>query len=183
MPPGPPPSLLRLLTTTLMIGATSFGGGLNAFVRQVFVVRRAWVEDATFLEALEVAQVLPGPNVVNLVVALGARLRGGPGGAVALAGLIAPAIAANCLLAAVVLRVAHDPVVGGALVGFAAAAIGITVANVAELGKAHLTGVLQILLAVAAAVAVGALGLELLLAIVVFGVPGVLLAHHRAQTG
>lgn len=171
--PTDAPSLARLFRQCLVIGATSFGGGLNAYVRLIFVRRRCWVTEEDFLEALEVAQALPGPNVVNLVVMLGRLLRGTLGGVVALAGLLAPAILANALLVAVVLRQAESAAVTGVLAGFGAAAAGLSIANAGQMARAHLRKAFDITLALLAVVAMIWLRPPLVVAIAVFGSLGV----------
>lgn len=167
------PSLARLFRQCLVIGATSFGGGLNAYVRLIFVRRRGWVTEEEFLEALEVAQALPGPNVVNLVVMLGRLLRGTTGAALALVGLVAPAILANGLLVMFVLHQAESPAVTGILAGFGAAAAGLSIANAGQMARAHLRQVFDIGLALLAVVAMIWLRPPLVVAIAVFGSLGV----------
>lgn len=171
------PSLARLFRQCLVIGATSFGGGLNAYVRLIFVKRRKWVSEEEFLESLEVAQALPGPNVVNLVVMLGRLLQGTTGAALALVGLIAPAIAANALLVMFVLRRAESQAVTGVLAGFGAAAAGLSIANAGQMARAHLRRVFDIGLAVLAATVMIWLRPPLAVAIAVFGSLGVA-AHY-----
>lgn len=167
------PSLARLFRQCLVIGATSFGGGLNAYVRLIFVRRRGWVTEEEFLEALEVAQALPGPNVVNLVVMLGRLLRGTVGGLLALVGLIAPAIGANALLVMFVLRRSESPAITGILAGFGAAAAGLSIANAGQMARAHLRRVFDISLALLAVVVMIWLKPPLAAAIAVFGSLGV----------
>lgn len=162
-----------------MIGATSFGGGLNAYVRLIFVKRREWVTEGEFLESLEVAQALPGPNVVNLVVMLGRLLRGTAGAAVAFVGLIAPAILANALLVMFVLQQAESRALTGVLAGFGAAAAGLSIANAGQMARAHLRRTVDIGLAVLATVVMIWLRPPLVVAIVVFGSLGVA-AHYRS---
>lgn len=179
--PRPGPTRVDLLRQSLVIGATSFGGGLNAHVRTVFVSRRGWVTETEFLEALEVAQTLPGPNVVNLIVMLGRRLHGVVGGLIACAGLVLPAITANILLVAFVLSRPQGTPVVGLLAGLGAAAAGLSVANAAAMGRHHLRWPPDLLLAAVAVAAVVWWRPPLLVAILVFGGVGVLLHLVKAR--
>lgn len=181
--PHPPesPSLARLFRQCLVIGATSFGGGLNAYVRLIFVKRRRWVTEEEFLESLEVAQTLPGPNVVNLVVMLGRQLHGTAGAAVALVGLLGPAVAANALLVMFVLQRAESAAVTGVLAGFGAAAAGLSIANAGQMARVHLRRTFDILLTLVAAVTMIWLRPPLVVAIVVFGSIGVAAHYLRAR--
>lgn len=171
------PTLTELFRQCLIIGVTSFGGGLNAYVRLVFVKRRGWVSEVEFLESLEVAQTLPGPNVVNLVVMLGRLLRGPVGAFLALLGLIVPAIVANALLVMFVLQRASGSGFTACLAGFGAAAAGLSIANAGQMAKAHLRHVLDAMLALVAVATILWLRPTLLVAIAIFGSLGVI-SHY-----
>jgi chromate transporter len=79
------PSLGALAGRFLLVGATSFGGGLTGHLRRALVEDRRWLTDDEFLEGLSVAQAVPGPNAINLSIYAGWRLRGGVGALVAAA--------------------------------------------------------------------------------------------------
>lgn len=93
MGPGTP-SLLALFLACLKIGAFSFGGGLSGWLHQEFVRRQGWIGEEDFASSLAIAQMLPGANVVNLVICMGDQLRGAPGAAVGVFGfLVGPFLA------------------------------------------------------------------------------------------
>jgi chromate transporter len=83
-------SLLAIFRAFLVLGATSFGGGVVAYLRQALVVRERWLDDETFLAGLELSQTLPGLNATNMSVYVGERLRGAMGAIVACAGMMLP---------------------------------------------------------------------------------------------
>ncbi len=178
-----PPTHLRLLATTFVIGATSFGGGLLAYVRQVFVVTKGWVDEEAFIEAMEIAEVMPGPNIINLVVLLSDDLLGVSGVLLALLGMVTPAIAANCLLAAVAVHFTHIPLVAALLAGFGASAVGLTAGNVVSMGRIHLRSVLPVAIAVLTAGSILVAHLNLLAAVLLFGVPYVVYVRFRPSGG
>ena len=85
--PNTPRSRAELFTAFLWLALQGFGGVL-AVVQRELVEKRRWLTERQFIEDWAVAQILPGPNVVNLAIMLGAR-HFGPGGALAaLAGLL-----------------------------------------------------------------------------------------------
>ena len=51
----PAPGLAGIFGTFLLIGATSVGGGVVAYLRSNLVVRRAWLEDIAFVELLSLS--------------------------------------------------------------------------------------------------------------------------------
>ena len=92
------PSLLALFLVCLKIGMFSFGGGLSGWLHQEFVRRHGWIEDDDFASILAIAQMLPGANVVNLVICMGDQLRGAAGAAVGVFGfLVGPFLAVIAL--------------------------------------------------------------------------------------
>ena len=74
---APPPSLGKLFWVFLVMGATSLGGGVVAYLRTGLVVRQRWLDDLTFVELLSISQTLPGLNATNMSILVGDRLRGG----------------------------------------------------------------------------------------------------------
>jgi chromate transporter len=75
-----------------------------------------------FIEDWAVAQILPGPNVVNLSMMIGARHHGLGGALAALMGLLLAPLAIVLLLAILYGNVADTPVAQGALRGMGAVA-------------------------------------------------------------
>src|ERR1700716_551624 len=85
----PVPTLLELCAAFALIALCGFGGVL-AWSRRMLVDERRWMTPEEFNDAYALCQFLPGPNVVNLSVVFGRRIRGPVGAAVALVGLIGP---------------------------------------------------------------------------------------------
>ncbi len=119
------PTLAALFGVCLKIGCLSFGGGLSGWLHREFVVGHRWIDEDEFASALALAQILPGANVVNLVIALGDQLRGAAGAAVGAFGfLIGPFFAVLGLYAAYD-RIASSPVLTALTEGVTYAAIGL----------------------------------------------------------
>lgn len=76
-----------LFAACLKIGLLGFGG-VMPWARRVFVDERGWLTDRAFAELIGMCQVLPGPNVVNLAVIIGARAQGPLGALLALTGIL-----------------------------------------------------------------------------------------------
>jgi chromate transporter len=75
-------------------------GGVLAVVQREMVEKKRWMTREQFVEDWAVAQVMPGPNVVNLSLMIGGRHFGLPGALAALAGMLAAPLVVVLLLAA-----------------------------------------------------------------------------------
>lgn len=87
---NPEVSLWELVFFFGLIGLTSFGGGLTAYIRRLAVTQRGWLTDEEFFSALAIVQILPGARVVGISIYIGNHLRGLLGAALALLSIMTP---------------------------------------------------------------------------------------------
>ncbi|HEY0490166.1 MAG TPA: chromate transporter [Telluria sp.] len=118
-----PQSLTDLFVSFTLLALQGFGG-VVAVVQRELVERKQWLTQDEFIEDWAVAQVLPGPNVVNMSMMIGGRYFGLPGALAALAGMLAVPLVVVILLAVLHSRFASHPGVEGALRGMAAVSAG-----------------------------------------------------------
>ena len=121
------PGLGELFGGFFGIGIVGFGGVLP-WARRMMVEQRRWLTPAEFNDTLALCQFLPGPNIVNMAVAIGDRFRGPAGSAACLVGLLAAPMAIVMLLGGVYARYGNLPIVTHGFAGLAAAASGLVVA-------------------------------------------------------
>jgi len=78
IPEAPAPSLADAVALWLKVGLISFGGpaGQIAILHEELVERRRWVDERTFLTALNFCMLLPGPEAQQLATYLGLKLHG-----------------------------------------------------------------------------------------------------------
>ena len=127
--PALPPSLARITRTTLFASFLKMGllgfGGVLPWARRVIVDERHWLTDREFAELIGLCQVLPGPNVVNLSVIIGARTHGAVGSLIAVSGILLVPVALVLAIATFYASVAHEPLAQNAIAGASAAAAGL----------------------------------------------------------
>jgi chromate transporter len=123
-----PQSISDLFISFSILALQGFGGVL-AIVQRELVERKKWLTQEEFLEDWAVAQILPGPNVVNLSLMIGDRYFGIRGALAALAGMLVFPLVIVLILAAVFGSVADTPAVQGALRGMGAVAAGLVAAT------------------------------------------------------
>jgi chromate transporter len=131
-PPVPPAALLDLFVAFTLVSLCGFGGVL-AWSRRMLVEQRGWMTADEFNEAYALCQFLPGPNVVNLSVVFGRRIRGVPGAAVALLGLLGPPFVIVTLIAAAYAQWGEIAALQRMLLGVAAAAVGLILGTCAKM--------------------------------------------------
>ena len=123
-----PESLTDLFVSFTLLALQGFGGVL-AVVQRELVEKKRWMTREEFVEEWAVAQIMPGPNVVNLSLMIGSRYFGFKGAMAALAGMLAAPLVIVLLLALVYAQFADHPGVQGALRGMAAVAAGLIAAT------------------------------------------------------
>lgn len=143
-----PQSLTDLFVSFTLLALQGFGGVL-AIVQRELVEKKRWMTREEFIEDWAVAQIMPGPNVVNLSLMIGARYFGLKGAMVALAGMLTVPLVLVLLLALVYAQFADHPGVAGALRGMAAVAAGLIAATGLKLFGALLKNVLGLRLCIA----------------------------------
>lgn len=104
-------------------------GGVLAVVQRELVEKKRWMTLEEFVEDWAVAQILPGPNVVNLSLMIGGRYFGLSGAFAALAGMLVFPMLIAVAIAALFAGVADMPQVQGALRGMGAVAAGLITAT------------------------------------------------------
>jgi chromate transporter len=104
-------------------------GGVLAVVQREVVEKKQWLTPDEFLEDWAVAQVLPGPNVINLALMIGDRHFGLRGAMAALAGMLTVPLGVILVLAVLYAHYAGNPQVAGALRGMGAVAGGLIAAT------------------------------------------------------
>jgi chromate transporter len=157
------------------IGASAFGETELVIIERELVERRGVLTHQDLTDALTYTKPLPGSTVVQIVAYLAYRIGGWPGSAVATIAYLLPSTVAMLSLAAGYLAVSGLPFVRPAADGLTAAAAGLLLATAWRLGKRAISPrqPLSVVLAVAAVVAGGVLGINAALLVLVAGVIGI----------
>ncbi len=126
-----------LIRPFLRVGTTGFGGGIAviAQIRRLVVTQKRWLTEEEFLDAVSLAQSLPGANAVNAISYIGLKVAGLRGAIVAATSFIFPSF-----LMMIALTVAHNkllnlPDAQTVFQGFNAAVVGLIAATIVKIGK------------------------------------------------
>lgn len=128
-------------------------GGVLAVVQRELVEKKRWMTREQFIEDWAVAQIMPGPNVVNLSMMIGDRYFGLSGALVALTGMLLLPTLVVLALAIGFASVAEYDVAQRALRGMGAVAAGLVIATGIKLMSALRSSVMGLPACVALGVA------------------------------
>lgn len=164
----------------LKIGALAYGGpAIMGIMQAELQEKRGWVSKQRFIGGLSLVNMLPGAGATQLGIFLGHARGGWWGGLLAGLCFILPAFFIMLALTFVYATAGGTPLVRGALYGLGPVVLGIFAVAVYRLGRNAVTGLAQILIALAAAVAVFASPLGLAVVLALAGGCGIFLFHSR----
>jgi len=84
--------ITALFLSFLKLGVTAFGGpAMVAYVKELAVQKKKWVDGETFQEGVALAQAIPGATVMQVAAYVGFKTEGIPGGIASFTGFVLPA--------------------------------------------------------------------------------------------
>jgi chromate transporter len=138
---GPkPPSFDAALRVWSKIGFTSFGGpaGQIALMHKILVDEKKWLDERTYLLALNFCTLLPGPEAMQLATYSGWRLHGVKGGLAAGLLFVLPGAALILVLSMLYAAFGSVPLVTALFTGIKAAVLAIVVEALLRISKKSL---------------------------------------------
>jgi chromate transporter len=169
----------RLLTAIAIIGLTSLGGW-PAYYHDDFVERRRWLSDREYLEAAAMSNIIPGPVFTNITVFIARLLGGWPAVPLGLGLVLVPgALAMLALSYWYGLGISELPAVSAGLKGLGAATAAFTLVTAVRLIRSGPRSRTVAIVASLAFVAIGLLGVSLVLAVPCLALLGLWLAWPR----
>jgi chromate transporter len=156
------------------LGFVNFGGptGQIALMHTELVERRRWIDEGSFLHALNFAMLLPGPEAHQLAIYVGWLLNGTPGALAAGVFFLLPAFALMVGLSWIFAVHGDVTWISGVFDGLAWAVVGIVAAALLRIAGRALGHAILVILAVLA-----------FLALFVFGVPFPLVVFGAGAVG
>ena len=137
----------------LKVGIQGFGGVLP-WARRMIVEERHWLSEVEFTDLLSLCQLLPGPNICNLSIALGNRFAGPLGSIAAITGLLAAPFCIVLGLGMLYAAYGNSAVLGGVFRNLGAAAAGLVAATAWKVAKPYIKRPEAMIVAAAAFAAV-----------------------------
>lgn len=176
-------TLSQIFRAFLLIGATSFGGGVMAYLRSSLVEKHGWLDDEGFVQLLAMSQSLPGLNSTNMAVLVGDRLRGSLGALAAIMGICLPGAVLMFFVGMLHRQHGARPLVTAAFHGVTAAAVGLVAAVALQIGRKVLTRVDDLAFVALAVIGVSVLHQSVLVVLFVMGALAIWWYRPRAVPG
>jgi chromate transporter len=150
------PTFEEALRTWLKIGLLSFGGpaGQIAMMHKTLVDEKKWIDEQSYLGALNFCMFLPGPEAMQLATYVGWRLHGVKGGLAAGLLFVLPGALMMLVLSMLYAAFGRLPLAEALLVGVKAAVLAVVVEALLRIARRALKGHIDWLLAAAAFVAI-----------------------------
>lgn len=129
--------LVELFLVFLKLGAFTIGGGVAMIpiLREAMVNDKKWFSEEEMVDILAICQSLPGVIAVNMATYVGFKKKGLLGSLIATIGVILPSFIMILILAKGIAVVGNNPYVLGSLAGLRAAAVGLVVVAVWQIGR------------------------------------------------
>lgn len=172
--PEPVIPLREFVVTWLRVGLLSFGGpaGQIALMHRIVLDEKRWIDERSYLAALNLCMVLPGPEAQQLATWCGWRLRGALGGVIAGGLFVLPGALLMMLLAALYVLYGKTTLGEGLFFGIKAVVAAIVLQALHKLAKRALKRRLDWALAAAGFVALFFFNLPFPLVVLAAGLIG-----------
>ncbi|MCK8825767.1 chromate transporter [Fuchsiella alkaliacetigena] len=168
--------LIQLFFTFMKIGVFTFGSGyaMLALAEVEVVNNHHWLTAEQFADAVALAEVTPGPIMVNMATFVGTKVSGVPGALMATLGLIIPPIIALIIIAKLYIDFKDSSVLDKVFAGLRPAVIGLIITVVLKLGRTTFLEMKSVLITVVTVVGIF-LGIHPILMVVTSGILGLLI--------
>lgn len=165
------------------IGLLSFGGpaGQIALMHRILVDEKEWLDEQSFLNALNFCMLLPGPEAMQLATFAGWRLRGISGGLIAGGLFVLPGAAVMLILSISYVAFSGTSMLSGIFLGVKAAILVVVVQALITLSRRALTQTQHYVISGAAFVGLFFFNLSYPVIVIASGVYGAffLSAYHK----
>jgi chromate transporter len=149
-------SLWRLFASFLRLGLTAFGGpSMVAYIRQMAVEERRWLEAEDYDDGVALCQMIPGATAMQTAAYVGLCLRGVAGAAVTFVGFGLPAFVLMMILSGLYQRTHNLPAVVSAFSGLQAVIVALVANATVSFAQSCLKRFPHFLIAVLAATLFG----------------------------
>jgi chromate transporter len=177
--------VIELFLTFLKLGAFTIGGGIAMIpiLHDSMVNDKKWFSDEEMVDIIAICQSMPGIIAVNMATYVGFKKRGLLGSLVATLGVILPSIVIILILAQGIDMLGDNQIVKGVFGGLRAAAAGLVILAVWQVGKTAVKDYTGLAIALISFAAIALLHINVAWIVLAFLVLGVIRAAAGGKMG
>lgn len=171
---------LQLFSSFLKIGAFTFGGGwaMIPLIEREVVDKKQWIKREDFIDALAIAQSLPGVLAVNISILVGNKLRGLKGSLAATLGTILPSFLIILAIAIWFVQVYDNPVIERIFKGIRPAVVALIVSPVLTTAKTARINLKTVIIPIVVALAIWLGDISPIWFVLLGGIGGIVYYNH-----
>ena len=171
---------LKLFISFFKIGAFTFGGGwaMIPLIEREVVDKQNWIKREDFVDALAIAQSLPGVLAVNISILIGNKLRGLKGCLMATLGTILPSFLIILAIAIWFVQTYDNPVVERIFKGIRPAVVALIVSPVFSTAKTARINIKTVIIPIIVALSIWLGGIYPIWFVLLGAIGGILYCNH-----
>ena len=171
---------LKLFISFFKIGAFTFGGGwaMIPLMEREVVDKQNWIKREDFVDALAIAQSLPGVLAVNISILIGNKLRGLKGCLTATLGTILPSFLIILAIAIWFVQTYDNPVVERIFKGIRPAVVALIVSPVFSTAKTARINIKTVIIPIIVALSIWLGGVSPIWFVLLGAIGGILYCNH-----
>ena len=171
---------LKLFISFFKIGAFTFGGGwaMIPLIEREVVDKQNWIKREDFVDALAIAQSLPGVLAVNISILIGNKLRGVKGCLTATLGTILPSFLIILAIAIWFVQTYDNPVVERIFKGIRPAVVALIVSPVFSTAKTARINIKTVIIPIIVALSIWLGGVSPIWFVLLGAIGGILYCNH-----
>ena len=171
---------LKLFISFFKIGAFTFGGGwaMIPLIEREVVDKQNWIKREDFVDALAIAQSLPGVMAVNISILIGNKLRGLKGCLMATLGTILPSFLIILAIAIWFVQTYDNPVVERIFKGIRPAVVALIVSPVFSTAKTARINIKTVIIPIIVALSIWLGGISPIWFVLLGAIGGILYCNH-----
>ncbi len=161
--------LLKIFLTFFKIGAFTFGGGyaMIPIIQDEIVIKRGWMDEREFLDAIALAQGAPGAVAINTSIYVGYRIKGVPGAILATLGTVLPSFFIILIVAKFFFKYRDNPIIDKVFLGIRPAIVALILSAVYKLTETAKLGYIAMIVSFVSALLIVFLGINPIYLIIV----------------
>lgn len=171
----------ELFVLFFKLGAFTIGGGVAMLplLQHSLTEEKKWFSQDEFVDIVAVCQSLPGVIAINMATYVGYKKKGMIGSVVSTFGVVIPSFCMILVIASFISNLGDSTIINGLMAGLRAAALGLVVVAVIQMGTVVFKGKWTIAAAALSFILIALLGVNTAYVILLFVVLGVVIAAVR----